>query len=99
MGNGHKAYDSDGFLREKTAIVDAALIEGCERGSPTALKTYYQVTKRTGDNNKPMEFKLDADFIAACYFQAELELGDELNEKVIQEDLSEVPPELENDNH
>lgn len=99
MGDGHKVYDSDKWLIEKSQAVDKALMEACEEGSPTALKTYYQVTKRTGDNNKSVEFKLDADFIAACYFQAELELGDELNEKVIQKDLSELPPELENDNN
>ena len=39
-------YDSEAWLRNRTAEADKALILACKRGSPSALKLLYQLLDR-----------------------------------------------------
>lgn len=85
-------YDSEVYLDGKTHKVDAALLEACKKGSPGALKIYYQLMNRLVEKTEQeVKLGLSADELARRNLAAERELesGRETGYRV--EEVSEKP--------
>ena len=56
LGDGR--YNADEYLANSAQKADAALMKACERGNAQALRTYYQLTKRTekAEDNQKFEY-------------------------------------------
>ena len=54
-------YDPDAYLANSAKTVDAALIRACERGSPGALKAYYQITNRLVEKSENINLDISGD--------------------------------------
>jgi len=67
-------YDPDAYLANSAKTVDAALIRACERGSPGALKAYYQITNRLVEKSENINIDLSGDDIFAIREKANREL-------------------------
>jgi len=70
-------YDPDSYLANSAKVVDAALIRACERGSPGALKAYYQITNRLVEKSENINIELTADDLARTEANARQRNADE----------------------
>jgi hypothetical protein len=87
-------YDPENYLNVSAGKVDKALIRACERGSPGALKTYYQITNRLVEKSENINIDLTADDITKRQLEAERRLR-ELGYRV--EDVPDEPTLLPED--
>jgi len=70
-------YDPDSYLANSAKVVDAALIRACERGSPGALKAYYQITNRLVEKSENINIDITADDLARTEANARQRNADE----------------------
>jgi len=87
-------YDPDSYLANSAKVVDAALIRACERGSPGALKAYYQITNRLVEKSENINIDISGDELTRRNLEAERRLRD-MGYGV--EDVQEKPPLLPED--
>jgi len=92
--NGAEEYDPDTYLADSAKVVDAALIKACERGSPGALKAYYQITNRLVEKSENINIDISGDELTRRNLEAERRLRD-MGYGV--EDVQEKPPLLPED--
>jgi hypothetical protein len=87
-------YDPEGELFKNYQKVDKALMKACERGSPGALKIFYQLTNRLVEKTENTNLDLTADDITRRQLEAERRLR-ELGYRV--EDVPDEPTLLPED--